>query len=113
MNKKKVIGVPQMLKAEGTLFTMYFEISSDILKHHRSVYSVLDWLGDIGGLFDALSLICRVLLSSLTTLMFKIGLFNRLFEVNEKPKSQSKLKPRKPRKRPYSRFLAPETFIVS
>jgi len=79
---------------------MWFEISSDIKKHHRSVYSVLNWLGDVGGLFDALSLICRVLLGSLTTLILKLRLFNRLFEANEKPKSQSKQKRRQKKKGP-------------
>jgi len=57
------------------------------------VYSVLDWLGDVGGLYDALSLIARVLLSSLTTLMFKLGLFNRLFKVNAKPKKAKSQRP--------------------
>jgi len=57
--------------------------------HHRSVYSVLDWLGDVGGLFDALTLIARALLSTLTTLIFKLGLFNRLFEVDVKPETST------------------------
>jgi len=63
------------------VFSIWIEISPDTVQHSRSVYSVLDWLGDVGGLFDALNLIARVLLSSLTTLIFKLGLFNRLFEV--------------------------------
>jgi len=46
---------------------------------------VLDWLGDIGGLFDALTLIARILLSTFTTLIFKLRLFNRLFEADVQP----------------------------
>ena len=29
-------------------------LSSDIIVHERETYSILEWLGDIGGLFDAL-----------------------------------------------------------
>ena len=34
-----------------------YEFSLDMLGVERSVYNVLDWLGDVGGLFDALLVI--------------------------------------------------------
>jgi len=87
MKKTKIEVLPTVEKYKDVLFSVWIEISPDIVHHHRSVYSVLDWLGDVGGLFDALTIIARVLLSSLTTLFFKLRLFNRLFEVDVKPQT--------------------------
>jgi len=81
--------LPNIETYKDVLFSVWIDISPDIVNHTRSVYSVLDWLGDVGGLFDALNLIARVLLSSLTTLFLKLRLFNRLFEVDVKPKTSA------------------------
>ena len=32
-------------------------MDADIIKHSRSIYTILDFLGDLGGLYDALRLI--------------------------------------------------------
>ena len=85
MKKTKNTVLPRLDTYKDVLTSVWIEVSPDIVHHTRSVYSVLDWLGDVSGLFDALNLIFRVLLSSLTTLIFKLGLFNRLFEVDVKP----------------------------
>ena len=89
MKKTRKAGLPTISEYKDVVFSVWFEISPDIVHHHRTVYSVLDWLGDVGGLFDALTLIARVLLSTLTTLIFKLGLFNRLFEVDVKPQTST------------------------
>ena len=89
MKKTRIAVLPTEEGYKDVLFSVWIEISPDIVHHSRSVYSVLDWLGDVGGLFDALTLIARVLLSSLTTLIFKLGLFNRLFEVDVKPQTST------------------------
>ena len=41
---------------------IYFIHSGDIMNHRRSIYTVLDWLGDVGGLSDALTSIGPVLI---------------------------------------------------
>ena len=46
---------------------MYFSMSLDIIEHSRSVYSVWDLLGDIGGLFDMLRLIVTPILTLIIT----------------------------------------------
>ena len=38
-------------------------MSSDVEIHNRQIYSTLDLLGDIGGLFDALKAIASIFLS--------------------------------------------------
>ena len=35
--------------------------NKDLIKHNRQTYSLLDWLGDCGGLLDALSLIGEII----------------------------------------------------
>jgi len=85
MKKTRKAPLPKISEYKDVEFSVWIEISPDIVNHTRSVYSVLDWLGDVGGLYDALNLIARVLLSSITTLIFKLRLFNRLFEVAVKP----------------------------
>jgi len=89
MKKTRKAALPNIETYKDVLFSVWIEISPDIVNHTRSVYSVLDWLGDVGGLFDALNLIARALLSTLTTLIFKLGLFNRLFEVAVKPQTST------------------------
>ena len=33
---------------------MYFRIKADAVNHDRNVYSIMDWLGDVGGIKDFL-----------------------------------------------------------
>ena len=33
-----------------TLAEMYFRIKVDAIDHERNVYSIMDWLGDVGGI---------------------------------------------------------------
>ena len=42
---------------------MRFRLSPDVEVHKRSIYTILELLGDIGGLFDALKGIFSILLS--------------------------------------------------
>ena len=39
---------------ENIFFSLELDLDSDIMQHNRSVYTFLDYLGDVGGLFDAL-----------------------------------------------------------
>ena len=39
---------------ENLLFSLEFKLSKHVQHHNRSVYTLFDLLGDVGGLFDAL-----------------------------------------------------------
>jgi len=41
---------------------LYFEINSDLIINKRSIYNVLDFLGDVGGLREALLAIGQLVL---------------------------------------------------
>ena len=43
--------------------SLVFEIDSDVTSFERKTYSSLDWLGDIGGLFDAMRIIGQVIVA--------------------------------------------------
>ena len=40
-----------------------FSLDSSVLNHSRAIYNLLDFLGDIGGLYDCLKLIAWPLIS--------------------------------------------------
>ena len=50
------------------LFRADFELLPGTYTHTREVYFVLDFIGDVGGLFDGLNLLCRMVISVLTFL---------------------------------------------
>lgn len=37
-------------KDYGTLVEMYFRINSDLITHNREVFTMMNWLGSIGGI---------------------------------------------------------------
>ena len=45
----------------------------------RKTYSGLEWLGDVGGLFDALVLIGRFLVGPITVFTVKVELLTQVF----------------------------------
>ena len=45
-------------------FMIRYEMNQDYVEYERAVYSVLDWLGDIGGLNEAFSSIILLILVS-------------------------------------------------
>ena len=47
--------------------SVLFSLNKDVLYTSRSTYSFLDWLGDIGGLVDALFLIGEIFMGPLAT----------------------------------------------
>ena len=48
----------------------------------RTIYSILDWIGDIGGLYDGLRLIADFFMSNYAVAMMKQELL-RLFMINQ------------------------------
>ena len=72
------------------LFAAEFRLNKDIIHHNRTIYTFFDVLGDIGGLFDALTRIS----SLIVIILFKIFgnpfdeyLLEHLFLRNPKQKS--------------------------
>ena len=53
---------------ENMLFAVFFNLVEDVHYHNRSIYTSLDLLGDVGGLFDAL----KGISSFLVTIYFSI-----------------------------------------
>ena len=74
------------------LFSVEFRLDTDVIHHKRSIYSFFDLLGDLGGLFDALTRIS----SLIVIILFKIFgnpldeyLLENLFLRNPKQKSDT------------------------
>ena len=62
-------------------------LSLDKLVVNRETYSLLDWLGDLGGLFDALKLLCAFAISPISGFTLKATLMATLFR--QRPSDQS------------------------
>ena len=54
-------------------------MSQDVTIIERSTYTMLEWLGDIGGLFDALAIIGRVLIAPVAAISMQAKLLNKAF----------------------------------
>ena len=46
---------------------------------NRESYSLLDWLGDLGGLFDALRLLCHIMIYPVSSFTLQATLMAKLF----------------------------------
>jgi len=62
-----------------TYSQMTFLIDYDIMVINRSIYSALDWLGDVGGLADALTILLEVGLSLFYAAQFRFHLVKIFF----------------------------------
>ena len=51
----------------------------ETITYERTTYSILDWLGDIGGLFDGLVLGAQVLLTPITAFALRRELLSEIF----------------------------------
>ena len=56
----------------------------------RQTYSLLEWVGDVGGLYDGLRLICHVLMTPISTYALKSFLLAQIYRSTNKV--QRKLK---------------------
>ena len=54
-------------------------LNDKIWIHSRQTYSVLDFLGDLGGLFDALKTIAAAMISPFSALALKVSILTSLF----------------------------------
>jgi len=66
-------------------------INYDKVLHNRSIYSALDWLGDVGGLMDALAMLFQILVGLFYADVFRFHLVASFFkhQVSGKPEVNS------------------------
>ena len=60
-----------------------YEISLDRRRIQRSVYSLLDWIGDIGGLLEAMFVIFSLLIAIYHYKAFEIHMIGQLFSLTQ------------------------------
>ena len=65
-----------------------FTFSKDLIEINRQTYSLLDWMGDIGGLIDGLFLLADLFMAPLSKLALQGFIMTSLFRVY--PHSASK-----------------------
>jgi len=70
----------------GQLVSIHLSMSQSIIISDRRVYSILDCLGDVGGLYDAVTLIAAFLVGSLANDIFTAEILKTLFKI-AKPES--------------------------
>ena len=49
-------------RIDDDVFSLLIFLSPDRIMYKRSIYSILDWIGDIGGLFDGLQFIGSIIM---------------------------------------------------
>ena len=57
--------------------------SQDITIIERSTYSFLEWLGDVGGLYDGLRIFISFILSPISVFALKSEIFVSIFRINK------------------------------
>ena len=68
--------------------SIIYERDLDFHRVDREVYSILDWLGDVGGLYEALKIICGIFLSVVNFLQFENFLVSQLFKKESDDKDE-------------------------
>ena len=72
--------------AKYKFLSFSIERDYDVIKTSRQTYGLLDWLGDLGGLRDALKNILELLLIPLVNKAYKITVASTLFRVRPRKK---------------------------
>ena len=71
---------PKIYKFNG----FWFELHQKKRIIERQTYSMLEWLGDVGGLFDGLILISRFFIVPIAAFTLKTELLSQIFEIRKK-----------------------------
>ena len=66
MDEEQALVGPRENGNDDILFAFDFTLSLDQTKQKRSIYTLLDLLGDVGGLLDGLRLLGGILMSAYT-----------------------------------------------
>ena len=64
--------------------SVFLELSMDQTVIERQTYSLLEWLGDCGGLYDALKIISGAMLAPLSSLALNTKLLTQIFRTTKK-----------------------------
>jgi hypothetical protein len=64
----------------GYVFALHIALKGEQKLYKRKVYSLLDMMGDIGGLHDALFLLASFLIGSYNASMFDLAVVRNLFK---------------------------------
>ena len=67
-------------KAKYKFTSLSVSLSSDLTMHERETYSLLVWLGDVGGLFDGLKVFGLAFVSPVASFMLKSKLTSSIFK---------------------------------
>ena len=70
---------------------MWLELGQDYLKIERKTYSLLEWVGDVGGLFDGLLIIFSSLLGSLASFTLKEKILSLVFKLESDKRNSSNM----------------------
>ena len=49
----------------------WLEVSKEITRIERQTYSLLEWIGDVGGLIDGLSILARIFIAPISAYSLK------------------------------------------
>ena len=60
---------------------LYFELNSMQTKIERTTYSGLEWLGDVGGLFDGIRIIAHALILPVSTLAMRDKILSQVYSM--------------------------------
>ena len=60
--------------------SIIYERDLDLHRVDREVYSILDWLGDVGGLYEAFHIICGIFIYVVNFLKFENFMVSELFK---------------------------------
>ena len=64
--------------------SFWFELRQELTVIERETYSLLEWLGDVVGLFDGLKLIFKILIVPLTSFALKAELLSEIWKSKKK-----------------------------
>jgi len=69
----------QIADAKYKFISLDLMLGPNMVKHERETYSLLEWLGDVGGLFDALKIIGHWLVVPSASYALKTELVSSIF----------------------------------
>ena len=61
--------------------SLFLELLQEHTTYERSTYSALEWLGDVGGLFDGLGLIAHLVVGQFSAFALKAELLTKIFKL--------------------------------
>lgn len=79
----------QQINMPGFIQSVVFQMDSYSRKHQRSVYNLLDFIGDVGGLLDGLRFLFSLLVLPVSSFTFTSTLLSKLFEFAHEERAET------------------------